>query len=226
MKPAGRIENLNSLTPELLIKAYASGVFPMAEDSNDPAVFWVDPDERGILPLEAFHVPRSLRKTVRRGAFDVRFNTAFREVIEHCAEATPGRRDTWINGPILDTYLALHVAKVTHSVECWLNDRLVGGLYGVALGGAFFGESMFSRVTDASKVALVHLVARLRVDGFCLLDVQFITQHLRQFGTIAIPRKAYHKRLNEALFVNAKFQSEPLSPAALEGCWQSITQTS
>lgn len=226
MTPGGRIERLSRLTPELLIKAYAAGVFPMAEARDDPTVFWVDPDERGILPFDAFHVPRSLRKTVRRQVFNVRFDTAFRDVMEQCAEPAPGRRETWINEPILDTYVALHDAQVTHSVECWQDDRLVGGLYGVALGGVFFGESMFSRATDASKVALVHLVARLKVDGFALLDVQFITQHLRQFGAMAIPREAYHKRLDEALAINVRFQPEPLSLAALEGCWQSITQTS
>ena len=216
----------NRLTPELLVRAYAAGIFPMAETRDDPDVFWVDPEERGILPLDAFHVPRSLRKVVRQGRFDVRFDTAFRDVMDRCADPAPGRTETWINQPILDAYVALHEAGVTHSVECWRDGELVGGLYGVALGGAFFGESMFSRETDASKVALVHLVARLKVDGFVLLDVQFITGHLLRFGAIAVPRADYQVLLDAALAVDARFQPGPLSPSELAAGWQSMTHTS
>ncbi len=196
------------LTPELLLRAYAAGIFPMAESRNDPNIFWVDPEVRAILPLEEFRVPRSLRKTVRRGVFEVRCDTAFARVIRACAEVTPGRRDTWINDEIIAAYSALHELGHAHSVECWRGGKLVGGLYGVALGGAFCGESMFSRHTDASKTALVHLVARLRLGGFTLLDVQFATDHLRRFGAVEIPARQYLRRLSEALEVGATFPSK------------------
>ena len=201
------------LTPELLLRAYAAGIFPMAESRNDTNIFWVDPEVRAILPFEDFRVPRSLRKTVRRGPFEVRYDTAFSRVIQACAEVTPGRRDTWINDEIIAAYTALHELGHAHSVECWYGAELVGGLYGVALGGAFCGESMFSRYTDASKVALVHLVARLRLGGFTLLDVQFVTDHLRRFGVTEIPARQYLRRLGEALEVSAAFPSKP-PPAA------------
>jgi leucyl/phenylalanyl-tRNA--protein transferase len=200
------------LTPELLLRAYAAGIFPMAESRNDPNIFWVDPEVRAILPFEKFRVPRSLRKTVRRGPFELRCNTAFAHVIRACAEFTPVRSDTWINEEIIATYTALHEIGHAHSVECWLGGELVGGLYGVALGGTFCGESMFSRYTDASKVALVHLVARLRHGGFTLLDVQFVTDHLRRFGVTEIPARKYLRRLNEALEIPAVFPTE-LPPA-------------
>ena len=201
------------LTPELLLRAYAAGIFPMAESRNDTNIFWVDPEVRAILPFEDFRVPRSLRKTVRRGPFEVHYDTAFSRVIQACAEVTPGRRDTWINDEIIAAYTALHELGHAHSVECWYGAELVGGLYGVALGGAFCGESMFSRYTDASKVALVHLVARLRLGGFTLLDVQFVTDHLRRFGVTEIPARQYLRRLGEALEVSAAFPSKP-PPAA------------
>jgi len=226
MTVRGRIQRQSRLTPEMLVRAYAAGIFPMAETREDPTVYWIDPDERGILPFESFHVPRSLRGTVRRATFDVRIDTAFRAVIESCAEPALGRKDTWINRPILDAYAALHDLGITHSVECWQDDKLVGGLYGVALGGAFFGESMFSRCTDASKVALVHLVGRLRTDGFRLLDIQFLTEHLARFGAETVARGAYLALLDEALDIKAQFRPEPLTHLDLEAFLQSMTQTS
>ncbi|MEQ8195101.1 MAG: leucyl/phenylalanyl-tRNA--protein transferase, partial [Rhodospirillales bacterium] len=151
------------LTPELVLRAYAAGIFPMSEGRDDPSVFWVDPKLRGVLPLDTFHVSRSLRKKVRQNVFEIRCDTAFDQVIEGCGESDKNRRDTWINDEIIGAYSELHELGFVHSVECWRNDTLVGGLYGVSLGGGFFGESMFSRATDASKVALVHLVARLKL---------------------------------------------------------------
>ena len=215
--PAGRGE----LTPELLLRAYAAGIFPMAESRHDPNIFWVDPEVRAILPLEEFRVPRSLRKTVRRNVFEVRCDTAFGRVIRACAEAAPGRRDTWINDEIIAAYSALHELGHAHSVECWRGAELVGGLYGVALGGAFCGESMFSRHTDASKVALVHLVARLKRGGFTLLDVQFATDHLRRFGVVEMPARQYLRRLDEALRVRAAFPSE-VPPAEEKAALQAV----
>ncbi len=226
MTVRGRIQKQSRLTPEMLIRAYAAGIFPMAERRDDPTVYWIDPDERAILPFESFHVSRSLRRTVRRGTFDVRIDTAFHTVIERCAEPAADRKDTWINRPILDTYSALHDLGFTHSVECWRNEELVGGLYGVALGGAFFGESMFSRCTDASKVALVHLVARLRADGFRLLDTQFLTEHLSRFGVITVSRRDYLTLLDDALEIQAQFQPKPLLQRELEVFLQSMTHTS
>lgn len=209
------------LTPELLLRAYAAGIFPMAESRGDPSIFWVDPEVRAILPFEEFRVPRSLRKTVRRGAFEVRCDTAFAGVIRACAEVTPGRRDTWINDEIIAAYTALHELGHAHSVECWRAGKLVGGLYGVALGGAFCGESMFSRHTDASKVALVHLVARLAMGGFTLLDVQFVTDHLRRFGVTEIPARQYLRRLADALEINAAFPAKP-SPAREKAALEAV----
>ena len=193
------------LTPELLLRAYAIGIFPMSEGADDPDLFWVDPERRGILPLEAFHVPRRLKKTIRRGTFEIRSDTDFEAVMRGCAEEHPGRPSTWINVSILRLYRALHERGHAHSVEAWHDGVLVGGLYGVSLGAAFFGESMFSRVPDASKVALVHLVARLVAGGFKLLDTQFVTAHLAQFGAIEIPRAAYRRRLATALRTEASY---------------------
>ena len=193
------------LTPELLLRAYAIGIFPMSEGADDPDLFWVDPERRGILPLEAFHVPRRLKKTIRRGTFEIRSDTDFEGVMRGCAEAHPGRPSTWINASILRLYRALHERGNAHSVEAWHDGVLVGGLYGVSLGAAFFGESMFSRAPDASKVALVHLVARLVAGGFKLLDTQFVTAHLAQFGAIEIPRAAYRRRLAAALRAEASY---------------------
>ncbi len=199
---------MSELTPDLLLRAYATGLFPMAESAEDPELFWVDPERRGILPLEEFHVPRSLRKALRRGTFEVTADRDFAGVVRGCAERSPTRRSTWINSEIIRLYTALHAMGAAHSIECWRGGRLAGGLYGVALGGAFFGESMFSRETDASKVALVHLVVRLRRGGFTLLDTQFVTAHLARFGAVEISRRIYRRRLETALDVDARFYGE------------------
>jgi len=213
------------LKPEILLRAYAVGLFPMAERHDDPTLYWIDPEKRGILPLDRFHIPRRLRRTVRRNAFDIRFDTAFEQVIRLCAEPAPDRSETWINEEIVQLYVDLFEMGRAHSVEAWLDEELVGGLYGVSLGGAFFGESMFSRVTDASKVSLVHLVARLRKGGYKLLDTQFVTSHLGQFGTVEIHRSGYRQILSDALDVNATFYSE-LGEDELASFIQSTTQTS
>ena len=188
--------------PEELLACYARGVFPMAEARDDPRVFIIEPEQRGVIPLDAFHIPSRLRRTVRAEAFDIRIDTAFEAVLDGCAAAQgKDRQDTWINGPIRRLYSALFAMGHVHSIECWRDERLVGGLYGVSLGGAFFGESMFSRERDASKVALVHLVARLRTGGWTLLDAQFLTEHLSQFGALETPQAAYLRRLKPALTV-------------------------
>jgi leucyl/phenylalanyl-tRNA--protein transferase len=190
---------------DLLLKAYASGVFPMAESAGDPEVFWVRPELRGVIPLDAFHVPKSLKKVIRQGRFDIRIDTDFAGVIDACGEEREERRSTWINAPIREAYIKLFDQGHCHSVEAWREERLVGGLYGVTLGRAFFGESMFSRETDASKVCLVHLVERLRERGFALLDTQFTTEHLKRFGATDVPRGRYEKLLREALKGDAVF---------------------
>lgn len=194
------------LTPDLLVRAYASGVFPMAESAASDEIFWVQPRRRGIFPLDRLHVSRSLAKAVRQERFDVRINSAFRSVMQCCAELDDQRRETWINRTILDSYVSLHDAGFAHSVECWRDGELVGGLYGVSLKAAFFGESMFSRATDASKVALVHLVARLRAGGYQLLDTQFTTPHLVSLGAVDVSRSHYEKKLKAALASEADFR--------------------
>jgi leucyl/phenylalanyl-tRNA--protein transferase len=199
---------MTELTPDLLLRAYTIGLFPMAETAEDPELFWVDPERRGVIPLDTFHVPRSLRKVVRRGTFEVVVDRDFFGVLDGCAEITDKRRATWINSEIVRLYGDLHRRGFAHSVECWREGRLVGGLYGVALGGAFFGESMFSRETDASKVALVHLVVRLIRGGFTLLDTQFVTPHLAKFGAIEISRAAYRRQLARAIEIAARFPRE------------------
>ena len=214
------------LLPETLLQAYSIGVFPMSESRDDPRLFFVDPDQRGIIPLNDFHIPRRLRRTVRQRRFDVRCDTAFEAVLDGCAEATDTRPDTWINSEIRSLYLALYERGHGHSVECWQEDELVGGLYGVTLGGAFFGESMFSRARDASKIALVHLVARLRAGGFSLLDSQFITDHLSIFGATEISRDDYQKWLSEAIARPANFHCEGGDWPWVEELLQSMTQTS
>ena len=196
---------MTELTPDLLLRAYTIGLFPMAETAEDPELFWVDPERRGVIPLDTFHVPRSLRKVVRRGTFEISVDRDFFGVLDGCAEITDKRRATWINSEIVRLYGDLHRRGFAHSVECWRDGKLVGGLYGVALGGAYFGESMFSRETDASKVALVHLVVRLIRGGFTLLDTQFVTPHLAKFGAIEISRAAYRRQLARALEINAQF---------------------
>ena len=191
------------LTPHLLINAYAQGIFPMAHEDGE--IYWYDPDPRAVLPLETFHIPRSLARTLRQGGFQVRFDTAFREVITTCAEPAPGRERTWINDEIIESYCELHALGFAHSVETWIEGKLTGGLYGVSLTGLFAGESMFSRATDSSKIALVYLVEHLHRQGFVLLDVQFMTPHLRRFGAIEISRKQYKKRLEKALRAWVRF---------------------
>ncbi|MBR9970276.1 leucyl/phenylalanyl-tRNA--protein transferase [Magnetospirillum sulfuroxidans] len=201
---------MRALTPDILLRAYAMGLFPMAQTRDDPKLYWIDPDERGILPLDRFHIPRSLKKTLKQGRYQIRVDTAFRTVLEGCAEAKQGREETWINNQIADLFCHLHAMGLAHSVESWDGDTLVGGLYGLALGGAFFGESMFSRRTDASKVALVDLVARLKLGGTVLLDTQFITDHLSRFGVVEIPRYHYKELLAAALQQPATFLTNPV----------------
>lgn len=216
---------MTSITPQVLLKAYAAGIFPMAESAEDSALYWIDPDKRGVLPLEGFHVPRRLARTVRSGQFTVRIDSDFEGVISACAGGAPGRRSTWINSRIRALYRDLFDLGCCHTVEAWQDGQLVGGLYGVRLGAAFFGESMFTSVRDSSKVALVYLVARLIAGGFTLLDTQFVTDHLRQFGTVEVSRQAYHRMLEQALAGRGDFYSlDPeTSPA---GILQLISQTS
>lgn len=199
-------------SPEDLLACYRRGVFPMADSRDDPRLFLVDPDRRGLLPLDAFHIPKRLKRRICQDPFRVTFDTAFTRVIEACAEPHDSRPNTWINSGIVNLYSALHRDGHAHSVECWDGDQLVGGVYGVALGGAFFGESMFSRAADASKIALVHLVARLIDRGFVLLDAQFYNPHLDQFGLIEVSREEFRTRLKRALKVPARF-NPPLSDA-------------
>ncbi len=187
------------ITPEMLLRAYSIGLFPMADSANDPELFWVEPEIRGVIPLDRFHVSRSLAKTMRKRPFDIRYDTAFEAVIEGCARPAPGRPTTWINHKIRALYAALYRMGYAHSVEAWESDRLVGGLYGVSLGAAFFGESMFSLRRDASKICLVHLVERLRARGFQLLDTQFTTEHLKAFGAIDVPKAEYDLLLAKAI---------------------------
>src|SRR5262245_62174822 len=193
------------ITPEVLLKAYACGIFPMAESAEDPGIHWIEPPERGVIPLDQFHVPSRLARTVRSERFIIAVNRDFESVLDGCAEPQPGRSRTWINARIRTLYRKLYDIGHCHTVEAYENGVLVGGLYGVCLGRAFFGESMFHRSRDASKVALVHLVARLRAGGFQLLDTQFVTEHLRTFGAIEVPRRHYHKLLEAALVGEADF---------------------
>lgn len=197
------------ITPEVLLKAYACGMFPMAESANDPALYWIEPEHRGIIPLEALHISARLARTVRADRFTVVCNRDFAATIEGCAAPQEGRSSTWINSRIRRLYTALHERGHCHTVEAYDGEHLVGGLYGVSLGGAFFGESMFHRATDASKVALVHLVARLRAAGFRLLDTQFVTPHLASLGAREVPRRHYQRLLDEALTVEADFAALP-----------------
>jgi len=197
--------------PNELLDCYRRGVFPMADSRDDPRVFLLDPDERGIIPLDGLHISRSLKKFMKNMPFKVTFDTAFSEIISKCAEAAPDRENTWINDGIEYLYGRIHAMGHAHSVEVWENRELVGGLYGVSIGGAFFGESMFSRRTNAnaSKVALVHLVEHLNTAGYQLLDTQFITDHLQTMGAIEIPRNEYHSLLRDALEIDASFNLAP-----------------
>ncbi|MFN7011894.1 MAG: leucyl/phenylalanyl-tRNA--protein transferase [Allorhizobium sp.] len=198
---AGRRSRDQGITPELLLRAYSIGLFPMADAADDPEIFWVEPEIRGIIPLDAFHVSKSLAKLIRKKPFDIRFNTAFDAVVAKCAEEADDRPSTWINVTIKQLYGELHRLGHAHSVEAWEGETLVGGLYGVSLGSAFFGESMFSRRTNASKICLVHLVEHLKARGFTLLDTQFTTEHLKTFGAIDVPKAAYGKLLEKAVAV-------------------------
>jgi leucyl/phenylalanyl-tRNA--protein transferase len=194
-----------TITPQILLKAYAAGIFPMAESAEDNALYWIEPEQRGIIPLDGLIVSRSLRKNVKRGIFSIRIDSAFPEVIAGCAAKYPGRGSTWINSRIRSLYGQLFKMGCCHTVEAWHDGQLVGGLYGVRIGGAFFGESMFSLMPDASKVALVHLVARLRVGGFSLLDAQFMNPHLARLGAVPLSRIEYHDLLEPALAAEADF---------------------
>ena len=198
--------------PDELIACYADGIFPMADSRDDTGLRLIDPELRGVIPLHAFHLSRRLARTVRSDRFEARIDTAFSAVVSACAAPGPDREDTWISAGIETLYAELYARGQAHSVECWRQGQLVGGLYGVSLGGAFFGESMFSRETDASKVALAHLVARLIVGGYALLDTQFMTEHLAQFGAEEIPRRSYRRRLAQALPMQADFYA--LAPYA------------
>lgn len=189
------------LTPQILLKAYSCGLFPMSESADDPELFWVDPEIRGIIPLDQFHIPKSLKKAINRNTFEIKINSDFGAVMRACAEETTDRPTTWINDTILDLYQGLHETGHAHSVEAWQDQKLVGGLYGVSLGSAFFGESMFSRVTDASKICLTYLVKHMIKNDFTLLDTQFTTDHLKRFGAIDIPRDEYGILLSKAMEV-------------------------
>lgn len=196
----GRRRSRNaSITPDVLLRAYSIGLFPMAESADDPEIFWVEPEVRGIIPLNDFHISKSLAKTIRQKPFDIRFDTAFEEVLDKCAEPAPDRPSTWINQTIRDLYTTLFHMGHAHSVEAFEGDEMVGGLYGVSLGAAFFGESMFSRRSNASKIALVYLVERLKSQGFVLLDTQFTTDHLKTFGAVDMPKTEYETLLHSAV---------------------------
>ncbi|MBI1272738.1 MAG: leucyl/phenylalanyl-tRNA--protein transferase [Alphaproteobacteria bacterium] len=214
---------MQDITPDILLRAYAAGIFPMAEDASAKELFWFDPPIRAILPLDAVHVPQRLRRTVKNHPYQVRIDTAFAEVIAACAEATPARKKTWINRQVRELYGALHEMGHAHSLEVWSGLELVGGLYGVHLGGAFFGESMFSRERDTSKIAFVYLAALMRHNGFTLLDCQFMTRHLARFGVHDISRADYHERLSGALKQPAQFSVEGDS-SSLDGIALSFLQ--
>jgi leucyl/phenylalanyl-tRNA--protein transferase len=218
------------LTPAIVLRAYSIGIFPMARSRDDPSIHWVAPTLRGILPLDRFHVPRRLRRTLRSRKLTVTVDQDFARVISLCAEPRPGHEETWINDEIRRVFCELHARRYAHSVETWRDGRLVGGLYGLAIGGAFFGESMFSQVTDASKIALIYLVGLLQRSRFALLDVQFVTDHLRRFGAIEIPASQYLDLLEAALVVDAAFPYRPspdwLDSAAEAVAVQSKIQTS
>ena len=209
------------VTPELLLRAYRVGLFPMAETRRGQRLYWLDPELRGVLPLDGFHLPKRLLRTVLSGPYRVSSNAAFAAVVAGCAAVAPGREDTWINGDIERLFGDLHRMGSAHSVECWQGDVLAGGLYGVSIGGVFFGESMFSLARDASKVALVHLVARMRLGGYTLLDTQFVTHHLAQFGADEIPRDQYKTLLASAVQVAAEWLPAP-DPAVLEAAIRSL----
>jgi len=208
---ANRENTYIEITPDVLLKAYACGIFPMAESADDPALYWIEPEQRGIIPLTGFHVSSRLARTVRTTPLTVHVDRDFDAVIDGCAEPAPDRDKTWINGRIRKIYRALYDIGHCHTVEVYDGEHLVGGLYGVSLGRAFFGESMFHRVRDASKIALVHLVARLRAGGFKLCDTQYVTPHLKTFGAVDVAKKRYHRLLEEALAGDADFAALPVN---------------
>jgi leucyl/phenylalanyl-tRNA---protein transferase len=216
-----KVPNGSEITPETLLRAYAAGIFPMAEGRNDPDIHWVDPRLRGVFPLDNFHISRRLAREIAKENYTIRTNTAFSDVVAACAD----RAETWISAPIKDLYLALHHAGFAQSLEVWREGRLIGGVYGVSLGAAFFGESMFSRATDASKIALAYLTHRLAVGGYRLFDTQFLTPHLKSLGAVEIPRAEYHRQLTAALHHTAQFDPLGYSVAAA-GVLQRSTQTS
>jgi leucyl/phenylalanyl-tRNA---protein transferase len=207
---ASRESALIDITPEVLLKAYACGIFPMAESADDPALYWIEPERRGIIPLDKFHVPDRLARTVRSDSYTIVVDRDFDAVIAGCAQPAPGRARTWINARIHNLYRKLYERGDCHTVEAYKDGKLAGGLYGVSLGRAFFGESMFHSERDASKVALVHLVARLKAGRYRLLDTQFVTDHLRTFGATEVSRPAYHKLLDAALVGEGDFGALPL----------------
>lgn len=222
-----RHDQIVEITPDVLLKAYACGIFPMAESAEDPGLYWIEPDRRGLIPLDAFHVPSRLARTVRSNRFEVRVDTDFEGVIAGCSAPQEGREKTWINARIRALYGQLFQRGQCHTVECWRDGQLVGGLYGVRLGGAFFGESMFHTERDASKVALVHLVARLKAGGFTLLDTQFVTSHLSGFGAVEVPKRQYQRLLEQALRAEGDFYFWPADLAVDGGvALQSVSQTS
>ena len=216
--------SLPSLTAERLLQAYRIGMFPMAESRDDPQLYWLDPEMRGVLPLDRFHLPRRLRRTVLSDHYEVTADRQFEAVIAGCAASAAGREESWINPEIERLFTELYRTGYGHSVECWQGSALVGGLYGVALGQAFFGESMFSRARDASKVALVHLVARLRLGGFTLLDTQFTTSHLAQFGAHEIPRVRYRRLLTQAVAAPARWIAAP-EPHTLAAAFAALSDS-
>jgi leucyl/phenylalanyl-tRNA--protein transferase len=221
----GRDDILVEITPQVLLKAYAVGIFPMAESADDPSLYWIEPESRGVIPLDSFHVPKRLRRTVASEYFEVRIDNDFNAVIDGCAgTGSRERPKTWINSRIRRLYGELFAIGHAHTVEAWRNGVLVGGLYGVNLGAAFFGESMFSRERDASKVALVHLVARLKAGGFTLLDTQFTTKHLKQFGAIELDKRTYQRLLEEA--INQPADYGRLGGGTGEDILQLVSQTS
>jgi leucyl/phenylalanyl-tRNA--protein transferase len=216
---AARDNPLLEITPQVLLKAYTCGIFPMAESADDAQLYWIEPQARGILPLEQIEIPKRLQRTIRQQPYEIRVDTDFDGVIAGCATSRPGRRTTWINDRIRKLYRELHRLGYCHTEEAWSGGRLVGGLYGVALGGAFFGESMFSEMRDASKIALVYLCARLIHGGFVMLDTQFVTDHLRQFGTIEVERTDFHRLLERAIRAEGDFfrlEREPTPTRVLD----------
>lgn len=216
-----KVPNGSEITPETLLRAYAAGIFPMAEGRNDPTIHWVDPRLRGVFPLNNFHISRSLRHAIAKENYTIRTNSAFSRVVDACAD----RPETWISGPIKNLYQSLHHAGFAHSLEVWREGALIGGVYGVALGAAFFGESMFSKATDASKIALAYLTDRLRAGGYMLFDTQFLTPHLQSLGAVEIPRADYHQQLTDALRHEASFDPAGYGVAAA-GVLQRSTHTS